>query len=137
MENRTIFLAYLVVWGVYVVALYAYSVIRKKSLFVTTISHIVPTAVALEMAYIFLICRGSTIRQLVAGSERGIDLWSLWVNSWGWILLGTLIWALAHLVWLIVAGIRAKARTWAPVAAAGLAMATFAFFTAALNFPDA
>jgi hypothetical protein len=137
MENRPIFLAYLWVWGAYVVALYAYALVRRKSLIVTTISHIVPTAVALEMAYIFLIHRGGTVRQLSAGSETGMDMWSLWVDSWFWILRATKAWGLAHYAWLLVVSIKAKARAWGPVAAAGLAMAAFAFYTAALNFPDA
>ena len=137
MENRPVFLAYLVVWGAYVIALYAYSIVRRKSLILTTISHVVPTAVALEMAYIFLIRGGGTVRQLSAGSGTGMDMWSLWVTSWLWILKATLAWAVVHLVWLAVAAIRAKTRAWVPVAAAGLIMAAFAFYTAAANFPDA
>jgi hypothetical protein len=129
MENRTLFIAYLVVWLPYVVGLHAYAYWRRLGQGVVTLSHAAPSIVAIMMAYIFLLGHGATVRQFVAGSEHGMDLWSLWVGLWPLLLLATFGAGVAQAVWMIVVSMKHGSRTWIPVALTGTAMCAFSFLT--------
>jgi len=137
MENRTLFITYLVVWLPYVLGLHAYAYRRRLGQGVVTLSHAAPSLVAIAMAYIFLLGHGATVRQFVAGSERGMDLWSLWVGLWPLLLLATFGAGLAETVWMIVVSVKRGSRRWIPVALTGTVMCAFAFVTVMSNFPDA
>ncbi len=89
MENRSLFIAYLVVWMPYVVGLHGYGRWKRLGQGAVALSHAAPSLVAITMAYIFLIGHGATVRQFVAGSEQGMDVWSLWVGLWPLLLLAT------------------------------------------------
>ena len=119
MENRTLFIAYLVVWLLYVMGLHAYASWRRLGHGIVTLSHAVPSLVAITMAYIFLLGHGATVRQFVAGSEGRINLWSLWVDLWPLLLLGTFGAGVAQTVCLIVVSVNRGLRTWIPVALTG------------------
>jgi hypothetical protein len=137
MENRTLFIAYLVVWLPYVVGLHAYASWRRLGHGIVTLSHAGPSLVAITMAYIFLLGHGATVRQFVAGSEGGMDLWSLWVDLWPLLLLGTFGAGVAQAVCLFVVSVKRGFRLWIPVALTGAAMCAFSFVTVMSNFPDA
>jgi hypothetical protein len=137
MEDRTLFIAYLVVWLLYVAGLHAYACWRRLDRRVVTLSHTVPSLVAIAMTYIFLFGHGTTVRQLVAGSERGMDLWSLWVGVWPWLLLTTFGAGAAQAIWMFVVSVKRGSREWIPVALTGVAMCAFSFLTVMSNFPDA
>lgn len=137
MENRSLFIAYLVVWMPYAVGLHGYAWWRRLSHGAIVLSHAAPSLVAMTMAYIFLIGHGVTVRQFVAGSEQGMDLWSLWVSLWPLLLLATFAAGVAQTVWIIAVSVKRAWRAWMPVALTGTAMCVFAFFTVATNFPDA
>lgn len=137
MENRLLFIAYLVVWLSYVVGLHVYAYWRRLGQGVVTLSHAAPSLVAITMAYIFLLGHGATVRQFVAGSQGGMDLWSLWVGLWPLFLLATFGAGVAQTVWLIVVSVKRVLRTWIPVALTGAAMCAFSFLTVMSNFPDA
>jgi len=137
MENRTIFLVYLTTWCGYLIAVHGLAYRRRLGLGVVSASHFAPTTVALAMGYIFLIRRGVTVAQFAAGSEPGMDLWSLWVHLWPLLLLLTAASALAQLIWTIAACFQKAQRKWIPLAIAGFLMSVFAFLTVGANFPDA
>ena len=137
MENRTLFLAYLAVWLPYLVAIHAYARWRRLRHGVVALSHAAPSVVAISMTYIFLIGHGATVRQFAAGSERGMELWSLWVGFWPLLLLATFGTGIAHAVWIVVASVKREWRVWIPVALLGTAMCAFSFLTVMSNFPDA
>jgi hypothetical protein len=137
MENRAILEVYLAIWLVYLVGIYAYSIWRRKGVAIATCSHLVPSSVALSMAYIFLIKHGATVAQFVAGDERGFSLWSTWVHLWPLLLLAAFLGGIVHVVWTIAACFIKKQRAWLPISVAGAAMCIFAFFTVGSNFPDA
>lgn len=137
MENRSLFIAYLVVWIPYVVGLHGYAWWRRLGHGVVVLSHAAPSLVALGMAYIFLLGHGATVRQFVAGSDRGMDLWSLWVGLWPLLLLATFGAGVAQTVWMVVVSVKRGSRTWIPVALTGTAMCAFSFVTVMSNFPDA
>ena len=82
MENRNLLIAFLVVWAAYLFVVHIWA--WRKQLPVARIiaSHVVPSAVAISMTYIFIISGGSTIAQFVAGSESGMNLWRLWLYLW-------------------------------------------------------
>jgi hypothetical protein len=120
MESRTTFLAYLAVWCAYVLAAHAWGW-RKRLHFAGIIaSHAAPSAVAVVMTYIFLLAGGSTVAQFAAGSESGMDLWSLWFGLWPILLLVTAASAFMSLVWTIVGYVDNSQRRWTPVALAGV-----------------
>ncbi len=137
MENRTLFIAYLVVWLPYVVGIHSYGQWRRLNQAVVTLSHAAPSVVAVTMAYIFLLGHGATVRQFVAGSEGGMDLWSSWVGLWPLLLLVTFGAGVAQTVCLIAVSVKHGLRMWIPVALTGSAMCAFSFLTVMSNFPDA
>ena len=137
MENRTLFIAYLLVWFPYVVGIHVYAHRRRLTHGSVSLSHAVPSLVAILMTWIFLLGHGATVRQFVAGSEGGIDLWSLWVNLWPLLLLATLGAGVAQAVCLIVVSAKHRFRTYIPVPMTGTAMCVFSFLTVLSNFPDA
>lgn len=137
MENKSLLIAYLAVWIPYVTAIHGYTRWRQLSHSVVVLSHAVPSLVAMTMAYIFLLCHGQTVRQFVANSDRGMDLWSLWVDVWPMLLQATFAAGVAQLVWMMVVSVRRSWRPWVPVALTGTAMCAFAFLTVICNFPDA
>jgi hypothetical protein len=89
------------------------------------------------MASIFLIGHGATVRQFAANSERGMDLWSLWVGLWPLLLVATFGAGAAQAVWTIVVSVKPEWRTWIPVGVLGTGMCAFSFVTVMTNFPDA
>lgn len=137
MENRTLFIAYLLVWLPYVVGLHAYAHWQRLAHGSVTLSHAAPSLVAITMAYIFLLGHGATVRQFVAGSEGGMELWWLWVGLWPLLLLATFGAGIAQTVCLIVVSVKRGLRTWIPVTLTGTAMCAFSFLTVMSNFPDA
>ena len=137
MENRTLFVAYLVVWIPYVVGLHGYGRWKRLGQGAVALSHAVPSFVAITMAYIFVIGHGATVRQFVAGSEQGMDVWALWVGLWPLLLLATFATGVAHAVWMLAVSLKRESRTWIPVALTGAAMCAFSFLTVMTNFPDA
>jgi ABC-type dipeptide/oligopeptide/nickel transport system permease component len=137
MENRTLFVVYLAVWLPYVAGLHAYGWWRRLGQGGVALSHAMPSLVAMTMAYIFLIGHGATVRQFVAGSERGMDLWSLWVGLWPLLLLTTFGAGVAQALWMIVVSVKREWRPWIPVPLTGTAMCAFSFLTVMTNFPDA
>ncbi len=137
MENRALFIAYLMAWLLYVAGIHGYALQRRLAQAAVALSHGVPSLVAISMAYIFLIGHGATVRQFVAHSDRGMDLWSLWVGLWPLLLLATFAAGLAQAVWTIVVVVTRERRDWIPVAVSGTAMCAFSFVTVMSNFPDA
>lgn len=137
MQDRSIFLAFLTCWGLYLVAVYGYSLFRQASLIAATASHIVPTATAMMMIRIFIVGHGSTIAQFVAGSDKGRELWSLWFHLWPWLLLISFLSAMVLLTCTAVVICRSELRKYIPVTVGGALMSGFCFFTVAANFPDA
>ena len=137
MENRTIFLAYLVSWFAYLLTAHIWA--RRKRLHLAGVlaSHAAPSAVALVMTYVFLIAGGATVAQFVAGSESGMDLWSLWSDLWPVLLFATAASGFINLVWTIIVCVKKSQRKWIPITAAAVIMSAFAFSTVAANFPDA
>ena len=137
MENRTIFLAYLVVWCAYVVSTHIRG--RRKQLHLAGViaSHAAPSAVAIVMTYVFLLAGGATVAQTVAGSESGMNLWSLWLHLWPILLIVTAASGVISLVWAIIVCVKKSQRRWIPLSIAAMVMSVFAFFTIAYNFPDA
>jgi hypothetical protein len=137
MESRTIFLAYLVVWCAYALAAHTWGWQKRLRLAGVIASHAAPSAVAVTMTYIFLLAGGSTVAQFVAGSEAGMDLWSLWFRLWPILLLVSAASGVMSLVWTIIVCVNNSRRRWTPVTIAGVIMSVFAFLTVAANFPDA
>ena len=137
MENKTIFFTYLASWCVYLIAAYVWGHRRRLNLGVVSVSHLVPSAVAIIMIYVFLIGRGATVAQFVAGSETGMDMWSLWFHLWPILLIATAASGFVNLVLTIVACVKKSQRKWIPVTFVALLMSVFAFFTVGANFPDA
>jgi hypothetical protein len=137
MENRTIFLAYLSVWCAYVLAVHIWGHRKRLNVAGVIVSHALPSAVAIVMAYVFLIAGGASVAQFVAGSETGMDLWSLWFHLWPVLLFGSVVSGVITLVWTIVACAKTPQRKWMPITIAAVVMSVFAFFTVAANFPDA
>lgn len=137
MENRTILIVYLVTWCAYVIAAHLWAQRKRLHLGAIMASHAVPSAVALTMTYVFMIAGGATVAQFVAGSESGMDLWSLWFHLWPVLLLGSAASGVISLVWTIVACVKTSQRKWIPITVAAVVMSVFAFFTVGANFPDA
>ena len=137
MENKAILLALIVAWGVSLLSTLVWA--RTKQLSVSKIlcSQAIPIVVVLTMSYIFLICEGATVAQLISGSKSGMSLWSLWFHLWPLLLILTLISGFSNLVWTIVVSLKKPDRVWLPVSITALVMSLFAFFTVAINFPDA
>ena len=137
MENRSLFVVYLVVWLLYVVGIHGYAWWKSLGQAVVGLSHAAPSVVAISMTCIFLIGHGATVAQFVAHSERGMELWSLWVSLWPLLLLATFAAGIAQAIWIIAASVKREWRGWIPVALSGTAMSLFSFVTVASNFPDA
>ena len=137
MENRSLFITYLVTWLLYVAGIHGYALWRRISHVAVALSHAAPSLVAISMTYIFLIGHGATVRQYVAYSARGMDLWSLWVTLWPVLLLATFGVGVAQAVWTIVVSVNRDRRIWIPVAVLGTGMCVFSFVTVMANFPDA
>ena len=89
------------------------------------------------MTYVFLIAGGATVAQFVAGSESGMDLWSLWSDLWPVLLFATAASGFINLVWMIIVCVKKSQRRWISITVAAVIMSAFAFFTVAANFPDA
>ena len=137
MENRSIFLAYLVVWCAYVLTVHIWGHRKRLHLAGVIFSHALPTIVSIVMTYVFLIAGGATVAQFVAGSKTGMDLWSLWFHLWPILLFGSAASGIISLVWTIVACVKKPQRKWIPITIAAVMMSLFAFFTVGANFPDA
>ncbi|MEM6391822.1 MAG: hypothetical protein AAF797_03530 [Planctomycetota bacterium] len=137
MQNVPILIVYLAGWLLYMLGIYLYTHLRRVSLIITTLSHAVPTATALSMTYIFLIGGGSNVAQFAAGSDRRMDLWSLWFDLVTPLLLAGLASGLLHFVWTVAAAARAELRRHLPIAIAGLVMSVFSLFVVASHLPDA
>ena len=137
MENRALFIAYLVTWLVYVAGIHGYALWKRINQAVVAISHVVPSLVAALMTYIFLIGHGATVRQFVAYSERGTDMWSVWVGLWPILLCATFGAGVVQAILAIFVAAKPERRAWLPVAALSTGMCAFAFMTVIANFPDA
>jgi hypothetical protein len=137
MENRTLFVAYLLTWAGYLIAMYAFCRVRHLHLGIASISHLVPSVIAIMMIRIFLVGHGSTIAQFAAGSESATHLWKQWFHLWPALFFAAGTSVLVHLVWTAVAGFAARYRKWVPVSSSGLLMSLFAFLAVGTNFPDA
>ncbi|MBM3969151.1 MAG: hypothetical protein FJ302_04720 [Planctomycetes bacterium] len=137
MENKSILIAYLVTWSLYVIGVHVFGKWKRLEKTNIVLSHSVPSAVAISMTFIFLIGHGATVRQFVANSDRGMDLWSLWVSLWPLLLFATFGSGLAQAVLTIVALFKREWRVWAPITALGAGMSAFSFMAVGINFPDA
>lgn len=135
--KHTVLLIYIVSWVIYLVALYVIAYRKKLRMSIVSVSHIVPSAVAILMGSIFLIGKGATVVQFVAYSVPGMKLWSLWVGLWPGLLVLTAGVAFTHLVWLGIACADKTKRRWIPVVASGLFMSVFSFFAVIAFFPTA
>ena len=122
MQNGIIFFAYLTCWVVYLIAAYVWGHRKQFSLSLVSVSHFVPSAVAVSMIYVFLICRGTT-------------MWSSWFILSIILALATVVSAFINLVLTIVWSVKKSRRTWVPVTFVALLMSVFAFMTVADNFP--
>lgn len=137
MENKSILIVYLVTWVFYVVGVHVFGKWKRLRQAFVVLSHIVQSVVAISMTYIFLIGHGATVRQFVANSDRGMDLWSLWVGLWPFLLLATFGSGFAQGSLTITVLAKREKRVWAPITALGVAMNAFSFVTVGSNFPDA
>lgn len=137
MENRSLFIVYLVTWLLYVVGIHWYGSWRRLDKGSVGVSHAAPSLVAVSMAYIFLIEHGATVRQFVAYSDRGMDLWSLWCCLWPLLLLVAFAGGVAQTILTVVVSVKREWRMWIPVTALGAGMCGFSFMTVLSNFPDA
>lgn len=137
MENKSIFISYLLTWILYIAGIHAYGVRWRLSQTAVCLSHAVPSLIAISMAWIFLIGHGVTVRQFVGNSERGMDLWSLWCGLWPLLLLTTFVVGFSQIVMTIAVAVNREFRKWVPVAALSAGMCAFAFMTVLSNFPDA
>ncbi len=135
MENKALFIAYLITWVVSLLTVYVWA--RRKQLPLAGVlgSHAVPSIVAVVMTYIFLIAGGATVAQLAG--EPGMDMWSLWFNLWPLFLICTAASGVINLVLSIIFSMKKSQRRWIPITIAALVMSVFAFFVVGSNFPDA
>ena len=136
MENRTLFYSFLLAWLGYMLVAHVWAHRTRVPFLAVTASHAASSAVALVMTYVFVIARGATVAQLVAGSESGMDLWRLWFHVWPFLLFFSGLSAFSGLVWTI-ACLKKPKRKLLPVAIGSVVMSVFAFFTVGANFPDA
>jgi len=137
MENRTIFIAYLITWCAYLVVTHAWAHRKRLPAARVVAAHTVPTVVTLTMTYVFLIAGGATTAQFVAASEAGMNMWFLWCLLWPILLLGSAVSAVVGVIWTIVACVKKPLRRWLPIAVAATVMSVFACLTVGANFPDA
>jgi len=137
MENKSLFLTFLFTWVVFLLITHIWSHRKGLPLAVATLSHIISSIVAIVMTYVFLIAGGATVAQFVSGSDSGMELWRLWFHLWPILLFSAAASAIIGLIWTIIACIKKTQRRFVPTAIGTTAMSTFAFFTVALNFPDA
>jgi hypothetical protein len=136
MENREILTAFLMVWVPYVVGVHAYAQLMRLNHGAVLLSHLAPSLVAVSMAYVFVLNRGATVAQFAAGSDRAMELWSLWVDLWPVLLQATFVSAAIQALTAAILLSR-KETQWAPILFAGAVMSAFALMTVAYNFPDA
>lgn len=135
MENRTLFLLFLIAWAVCVPVMYVVSIHLRASLRFVTLAHIVPTIVALVMAGIFLVGNGATVAQFAAGSQSATNLSTLWGVLWFLFLPVTFGSSVLLFGATCFAAVRARRYLMATVL--GLGLSILALFTVAANFPDA
>lgn len=64
----------------YVAFVYAYRYNKKLDPFIVTLSHFIPSMIAVVMFYILIYNQGASTAQFVAGSDEGFKVWSTWVN---------------------------------------------------------
>jgi hypothetical protein len=133
MKDRDLFIGLLLVtWMFYVVGVHAYARRKQLGQALVVLSHAAPSLAAISMAYIFLFEQGATVAQLVAGNERGTDLFMLWVVLWPLLLLATLVSGVAQCILTNVVPV-----VWMPVTIWGTIMCAASFVIAGCNFPDA
>ena len=128
---------YIIAMCIYLIGMHVFAFRKKLSTKIVLFSHAIPTLTALTMTYIFIIGRGETVAQFAAGSETAMNMWSLWVNLFPFLIFGTLGYAIIHFIWLIAAGVNKSTRKWLPIIIASLLMSIFAFFVVLINFPSA
>lgn len=124
MENRTILAAFVATWCAYLCFVYIWAWRRRLHLGGVSFTHIVPSAVAVTMTYVFYI-------------KAGMDLWSHWYRLWPAFLAATAASGLVYFILTIYSCVDKSERNWIPVTIAGTVMSAFAFFTVVANFPDA
>ncbi len=134
-HSTTIF--YLVLWAVYLPAILWYARRKRLSLAVAAGSASVPSLVALEMAYVFILHKGATVRQFVAYSASGMDVWSHWASAWPMLLLLTFLSAGSQFLHALVAGIREKGENWIPITVSGSVMSLLGFLFVVSAAPTA
>lgn len=137
MDKRTLLIAYLVGWIACVLVLHWYGWRKRLDHYVVGFAHSVPSLVAILMTRIFLIGQGAAVRQFVADSEQGMELWTLWFRLWPLLFFLTLAAGVADFVWMILVSLKREWRVWIPVALVGALMCGCSFLTVLLNFPDA
>ncbi len=137
MENRTLFFAFIATWAGYLLVAHIWANKHHFPLTGILASHTVPSVVAVVMTYVFVIAGGATVAQFVAGSESGMDLWSLWFHLWPILLLATAASGITNFVWAIITCVKKSQRRWIPLSISAIVMSVFAFITVAANFPDA
>lgn len=137
MENHQLLLAYIVVWTAYLGLPHAYAHERRLSHWIILASQAVPSVVAVSMIHIFLIGGGETVAQFAVGSRESMDMWSLWVDLWPVLYIGTLAATGVHVIWLIAACVMRGAGRWIPVVIASTAMCIFAFLIVCGKAPTA
>ncbi len=134
-HSTTVF--YLVLWAVYLPAILWYVRRKRHSLAIAAFSAIVPSLVALDAGYVFVLNRGEAVRQFVAYSASGMDVWSHWASAWPMLLLLTLLAAAGHFVWGLVAGFRERYDVWVVVAVASGIMSLLALLVVVSAAPTA
>lgn len=117
METRTLLVAYLGAWLLYLVGVHGYARWRCLSQAAAGLSHAAPSFVAISI------------------------LWSMWVGLsgelWPLLFLGTLGAGVAQAVWIMVVSVKREWRAWIPVALFGTAMCSFSFVIVIYNCPNA
>ncbi|MBT8408650.1 MAG: hypothetical protein KJN93_03385 [Alphaproteobacteria bacterium] len=97
---------------------------------------LVPVLAAAEMGYLFLYLRAPRVVQFAAGSERAMDLWSIWVDHFLILFALCALWSAGNLIGLAIDFYK-KRRELARIFGAGSVLSALAFAAVAMHFPSA
>lgn len=136
MNDRVMIYAYLATWIVYLMVIYGwFRHVGFRRLTIISLSHALPSVIALVMAYIFLIRGATTNIQIIIGLDSGIHIWSLWSHLWPILRYAAIVSGVINLGWLFAVCGRKSWREWIPIALTAALLAGFAFVTVSVNPP--